>query len=730
MTVSTTNIRRSTTGDGTKTDFSFDFYLADKSHMQVWIDGVQQFSGWSVSTTVPRTGGMITFAAAPAQGASILIVRQVPLTQSVDLPVVGQIPSESLEGMADTATMQIQQIADQIERIPALPVTSDIGSLVFPLPGEGELIRWNASGTALETVDPDDVLIGGTLPAPENGKLLIWNGSDLANVDPANVTQWQLPPGTGDVVGPASATNHSIAFFNGTTGKLLKSTLGLGTSGQKLVSAGAGAMPQWQSDAGSISPADLGKLKNQTIVTYSNLAVKLSNEFLVQGGLSIYQARGADNGYVPIGQVVFSPINPPPANATIVDWAYNQSHLYVVMSNGWAYSAGQNAAGQLGHGDTTARYVLTRVEYFVTNNHDITKVFCTAGSPSPTVDSVFWVTSANKIYAAGLNGNGQLGIGSTTNASTPTLSYNASGNTIVDLQTVFSVAGWSALILSDGSLRVVGNNANGQIGNGNTTQQTSWVLNGGISNAIAMRCFQGSSAGVRGGANIAVVTSASSGSLYVWGANNFYQGADGGTSNKTAPSSALLTAVNSNYFGFIGADTYIGVYCLLDNGDLHTWGYNGNNSLFANNTTTKQTPSKSCNQNIVGVWGVLNANGAGPGMIYALDTSNVMRFTGSAAMLPYCAFAAALCPDYASGTRGVYRCALPTEISQGDDDIASLLIQAKAGNSSHSIVMITSGGSLYGGGYASDNMLTNWQSQVSQPSRIFNHRLNRYLWGV
>jgi len=51
--------------------------------------------------------------------------------------------------------------------------------------------------------------------------------------------------GSGDVVGPASATDHAVALFNGTTGKLVKDG-GVGTAGQVYTSNGPGVAPTFQ----------------------------------------------------------------------------------------------------------------------------------------------------------------------------------------------------------------------------------------------------------------------------------------------------------------------------------------------------------------------------------------------------------------------------------------------------------------------------------------------------
>src|SRR5271163_1181410 len=53
---------------------------------------------------------------------------------------------------------------------------------------------------------------------------------------------------------------------------------------------------------------------------------------------------------VPIQEAVFDPNTTlPPSGSTIADWAFTNANLYVLFSNGWVYSAGDNTYGQLGH---------------------------------------------------------------------------------------------------------------------------------------------------------------------------------------------------------------------------------------------------------------------------------------------------------------------------------------------------------------------------------------------
>ena len=342
-----------------------------------------------------------------------------------------------------------------------------------------------------------------------------------------------------------------------------------------------------------VKPIYVGKNKVVDQGTYQSMTVQLSNGQLVQAGLAIGLARGTSDQNQQFGPVQWDAINPPPANSTIVDWCFTGSNLFVVLSNGWVYGAGQNAGGQLGQGDTTARYVLTRIPYFFSNGITVKKVyaFCNGQADSTIASVYFWGTLAgtNYVYAVGANTGGQLGNGAVLNISTPVQVYNAGANTVLDIQCAMpnSANAYAAILLSSGLMYVTGVNASGQLGQGNTTALTSFTNVPGLTGITAIRLFA-STNGATYYPLMMAITSASSGSIFVWGYNASYQGANGGTAVKSSPGTALLANVADG--GFIGGLTAIGVWARKNDGTLWTWGDGANNILFGGNTTTIQTP--------------------------------------------------------------------------------------------------------------------------------------------
>jgi hypothetical protein len=86
---------------------------------------------------------------------------------------------------------------------------------------------WNADHSLVGTID---VANGGTGASTANGAITnllpsqTGNTGKFLSTDGTN-TLWSSPSGSGDVVGPASATDNAIARFDTTTGKLLQNSV-------------------------------------------------------------------------------------------------------------------------------------------------------------------------------------------------------------------------------------------------------------------------------------------------------------------------------------------------------------------------------------------------------------------------------------------------------------------------------------------------------------------------
>lgn len=139
-------------GNGVTVNFSFDFSLLDESYIRVYqeIDGKQTLvAPEKYDVAYQSSGGSVTFKEAPAAGTYIVIARQVPLSQETPYKTSSGFPANRVEENLDKLTAITQQLSDDVERTPKLPVgTSDV-DLNLPAPSAGKALVWNQDATGL-----------------------------------------------------------------------------------------------------------------------------------------------------------------------------------------------------------------------------------------------------------------------------------------------------------------------------------------------------------------------------------------------------------------------------------------------------------------------------------------------------------------------------------------------------------------------------------------------------
>jgi alpha-tubulin suppressor-like RCC1 family protein len=169
--------------------------------------------------------------------------------------------------------------------------------------------------------------------------------------------------------------------------------------------------------------------------------------------------------------------------------------------------------------------------------------------------------SGGKVYACGLNQDGELGNGTTSNRATPTA--------VVGLPpgVVSLVSSWqgSGALLSNGSYYDWGFNQAGQMGNGTTVNALVPVrvaLPGPVT-----QVWQGGS-NATNGQTLALLAN---GSVWAWGAGSLGQLGDGSTHNSPLPVRVELPAGVRISEVCSGGDTS---YALSSSGRLWSWGGN------------------------------------------------------------------------------------------------------------------------------------------------------------
>lgn len=151
-------------------------------------------------------------------------------------------------------------------------------------------------------------------------------------------------------------------------------------------------------------------------------------------------------------------------NVKFIEGTYSQSS-YLVKNDGTLWVSGRNTDGQLGLGNLTSTRTWTQ-----TSLTDVKKVYTTKYGTSSRKNA-YAVLENGDVWATGENSNGQLGIGNTLDQS----SWQKT-NLVNPVKILFGTSGAFAYALMPGNtIKATGAGSSGQMGNGSTASKLSWT---------------------------------------------------------------------------------------------------------------------------------------------------------------------------------------------------------------------------------------------------------------
>jgi hypothetical protein len=164
MTVSSTTVKNSYSGNGSTTEFAYTFKIFADTDLQVIIrssTGTETTKTLTTHYTVAgagdASGGSITFTVGntPATGETVVIRRGVPQTQAIDYIANDPFPAESHEEGLDRATMTIQQMQEELDRSFKVSRTNSITTPEFTEDAAtraSKTLGFDSTGNVLTTV--------------------------------------------------------------------------------------------------------------------------------------------------------------------------------------------------------------------------------------------------------------------------------------------------------------------------------------------------------------------------------------------------------------------------------------------------------------------------------------------------------------------------------------------------------------------------------------------------
>jgi alpha-tubulin suppressor-like RCC1 family protein len=424
-----------------------------------------------------------------------------------------------------------------------------------------------------------------TLALRADGTLWSWGANQTGQLGQGNNTTQYVPTQVGVTGGwkqVAAGSLHSVGLrADGTLwawGLNINGQLGLGTSPSRNIPVNITASSPWLSVAAGAR---------------HTLAVRADGTLWAWG----------DNQYGQLGEGTTTSRSTPVQVGSATNWraaAGGERHSLALRTDGTLWAWGDNSSGQLGEG-TTNPIRTTPVQ--VGTTRPWRQVAASQGSSAA-------IAADGTLWAWGSNANGQLGDGTSTTQNAPvqvgtstwasvalgdayTLAMQANGtvwtwgsnqygqlgdgttnNKLLPAQ-VASVAGLPTRSLSaglvhslavrpDGRLLAWGSNANGQLGDGTTTDRRRPTLVGTGSNWVQV-------AASRQAHSLALQAD---GTLWAWGYNVAGQLGDGTTTDRLAP---VPIGTARRWRQVWGGESYS--LALAADGTLWAWGTNGSGQL-------------------------------------------------------------------------------------------------------------------------------------------------------
>ncbi len=256
-------------------------------------------------------------------------------------------------------------------------------------------------------------------------------------------------------------------------------------------------------------------------------------------------------------------------SGNILSVSTGEQHSLILTLDNTLWATGLNDQGQLGNGTTTNSTTLTQIMSGVQS--------ISAGSFNSLI-----VKTDNTLWATGLNDYGQLGNGTTTNTATPLLVKSG-------VSSVASNGLHSLIKQTDNSLLATGQNSFGQFGNGTTFNSSTFIAAAVAPSTVVTKISSG---------NTHTLFLKADNSLWATGKNDRGQLGDTTFIDKTTP---VLIATDILTFSAAGEHS---VFVKTDN-TLWTFGYNMAGQLGDTTLVTKSTPTHVLDdvQSVTTGWG-------------------------------------------------------------------------------------------------------------------------------
>jgi len=302
---------------------------------------------------------------------------------------------------------------------------------------------------------------------------------------------------------------------------------------------------------------------------WKNVSAGYDHALALKDDGTLWAWGGNCNGQLGNGTTANNPVAMPVGYFS--NWAFavaGGSVSFAIRTDGTLWAWGRNSAGQLGIGNTTSQSSPVQVGV---DNHWASVA---AAAPNLGISSfAIGLKTDGTLWSWGNNGNGQLGIGTTTSQTVP-----VQVGTDADWVTMAAGSNYVMAIKTNGTLWAWGSNGNAQQGTGlGSANQLSPVQVGTDNNWTSVSTAINSTYALK-----------SDGTLWAWGANSSGQLGIGNTTGQVTP---VQVGVATDWASVKGGKASF-VSALKTDGTGWIWGLNVNGQLCDGTTNSQSVPEQ------------------------------------------------------------------------------------------------------------------------------------------
>jgi hypothetical protein len=213
-------------GNGISQQFVYPFAIFRQEDIEVYLNDVEQSSGFSVSGAGSSVGGTVTFSVPPGVGVIVTLRRSLAIQRTTDFQESGVLRAATLNDEFDYQTAAMQNLAADIATAVRVPPTDQAASLILPKKAEraGKILGFDHDGavearTLIQGGASDHNQLGG-LQADDHPQYLTaaradaWLGNRTTDSLAEGVTnKYMRLAGTGTNTTAARTDHHHAGVY-------------------------------------------------------------------------------------------------------------------------------------------------------------------------------------------------------------------------------------------------------------------------------------------------------------------------------------------------------------------------------------------------------------------------------------------------------------------------------------------------------------------------------------